>query len=72
MSSAGVTAADRVNVGKNDALGRIGWFEHPGDATGTWTRHDISRRKRGMYDKFIARDLDADGDTDFVGSVSET
>ena len=56
------------DVGKNDALGRIGWFEHPGDATGTWTRHDISRRKRGMYDKFIARDLDADGDTDFVGT----
>ena len=56
------------DVDKDDALGRIGWFEHPGDATGAWPRHDISRRKRGMYDKFIARDVDADGDIDFLGT----
>jgi hypothetical protein len=31
-------------------------------------RHDISRRKRGMFDKFIARDLDNDGDMDFIGT----
>ena len=59
---------DDGEVDENDALGRIGWFEHPGDATGAWSRHDISRRKRGMYDKFIARDMDADGDIDFVGT----
>jgi hypothetical protein len=52
----------------NDALGRLGWFENPGDPTRPWTRHDISRRKRGMYDKFIPRDLDGDGDMDFVGT----
>ena len=56
------------DVGVNDALGRIGWFEQPADVTGAWTRHDISRRKRGMYDKFIARDMDGDGDIDFVGT----
>ncbi|HJN43508.1 MAG: hypothetical protein CL477_13790 [Acidobacteria bacterium] len=57
------------DVDKDDALGRIGWFEHPGgDGTGTWTRHDVSRRKRGMYDKFIARDADGDGDVDFFGT----
>ena len=56
------------DVDKSDALGRIGWFENPGDPNGAWTRHDISRRKRGMYDKFIARDLDDDGDVDFVGT----
>ena len=56
------------DVDKHDPLGRIGWFEHPGDATREWTRHDVSRRKRGMYDKFIARDLDADGDIDFLGT----
>ncbi len=55
-------------VDADDALGRIGWFEHPGDASGAWSRHDISRRKRGMYDKFIARDVDGDGDIDFVGT----
>ena len=57
---------DAVSV--NDPLGRLGWFENPGDAKSEWTRHDISRRKRGMFDKFIARDLDADGDLDFLGT----
>ena len=52
----------------NNALGRIGWFEHPDDVTGVWPRHDISRRKRGMFDKFIARDMDSDGDIDFVST----
>ena len=51
-----------------DPLGRLGWFENPGDLTRDWTRHDISRRKRGMFDKFIARDMDADGDIDFVST----
>ena len=51
-----------------DRLGRIGWFENPGDASRVWTRHDVSRRKRGMFDKFVARDLDADGDVDFIGT----
>ena len=51
-----------------DPLGRLGWFENPGSAKGKWTRHDISRRKRGMFDKFIARDMDADGDIDFVST----
>lgn len=56
------------DVDENDPLGRIGWFENPGDAKNAWTRHDISRRKRGMFDKFIARDLDRDGDMDFLGT----
>ena len=56
------------DVDVNDPLGRIGWFENPGDAKSEWTRHDISRRKRGMYDKFVARDLDGDGDLDFIGT----
>jgi hypothetical protein len=55
-----VTAADPV--------GRIAWFEAPADATAPWTRHDISRRKRGMYDAFIARDMDQDGDLDLVAT----
>ncbi len=57
------------DVTVDDALGRIGWFEHPGDdGTADWVRHDVSRRKRGMYDKFIARDADGDGDIDFFGT----
>jgi hypothetical protein len=53
-------------------LGRIAWFRNPGRgiAVGgaylTWARHDVSRRNRGMFDQFIARDLDGDGDMDFL------
>ena len=66
--SRGPRDRDGEEVGLSDPLGRIAWFENPGDSGGAWTRHDISRRKRGMYDKFIARDLDGDGDVDFLGT----
>ena len=56
------------DVDKDDALGRLGWFENPGLNAANWVRHDISRRKRGMFDKFIARDMDNDGDIDFIGT----
>jgi len=60
------TGDDDVDVG--DVLGRMGWFANPGDAKTAWTRHDISRRKRGMFDKFVARDIDGDGDIDFYST----
>ncbi|MBN1240724.1 MAG: VCBS repeat-containing protein [Gammaproteobacteria bacterium] len=47
------------------ALGRLAWFENRGADAG-WVRHDFSRRQRGMFDKFVPRDMDADGDVDFV------
>lgn len=59
---------DGDDVTSSHRLGRMAWFEHPGDASGTWIRHDISRRKRGMFDKFIPRDMDGDGDIDFVST----
>ena len=68
--SRGDRTGDDSSVGVNGALGRIGWFENPG-VSGVyeeWQRHDISRRKRGMFDKFMARDLDGDGDMDFIGT----
>jgi hypothetical protein len=49
------------------SLGRIGWFENPGPE-GDWRRHDISRRVRGMFDKFLPYDVDGDGDVDFIGT----
>ena len=55
------------DVDVKDSLGRLGWFENGGSEK-PWRRHDISRRKRGMFDKFIPRDLDADGDIDFIGT----
>ena len=53
------------------ALGRLAWFENPGVAVKpgqAWQRHDVSRCKRDMFDKFIARDVDKDGDMDLVSS----
>ena len=59
---------DGENITAESGAGRITWFEHPGDPTGIWIRHDISRRKRGMFDAFIPRDMDGDGDVDFVAT----
>ena len=55
-----------VDVAK--PMGRIAWFQNPGIIGEAWTRHDISRRQRGMFDMFVARDLDKDGDVDFVST----
>lgn len=57
---------DSPTVTPSSSAGRIAWFQNPGQKSGEWVRHDISRRVRGMYDAFIARDMDADGDIDFV------
>ena len=59
---------DSADVTRDDRLGRLGWLEQPADPTTAWIRHDISRRKRGMFDKFLAQDLDGDGDVDFIGT----
>ena len=71
--SGGSRAEDTDEATVSDRLGRMAWFEHTGltdDASGKvaqpWIRHDISRRKRGMFDKFIPQDMDGDGDIDFV------
>ncbi len=62
---------NRANDGSvtiNDPLGRLAWFEQPTGGEKEWIRHDISRRKRGMFDKFIPMDLDQDGDVDFLST----
>lgn len=66
--SLGPRLEDGEEVTANDRLGRIAWFESPSDPAGRWTRHDIVRRKRGMFDAFIPRDMDGDGDIDFVAT----
>lgn len=50
------------------ALGRLAWFRNLGNAGDDWEQHDISRRKRGMFDMTVPRDLDADGDIDLIGT----
>ncbi len=59
---------DGTEVTAEMALGRLAWFENPGNADDPWDRHDITRRKRGMFDMAVARDLDGDGDVDFIGT----
>jgi hypothetical protein len=65
--SAGPRDADRDLSGTAPA-GRLAWYRNPGKAGALWARHDISRRRRGMFDKFVAHDMDRDGDIDFVST----
>lgn len=70
LMTGGYSGASRTADGvadPNAALGRLAWFENRGGGT-EWRRHDFSRRERGMFDKFVAYDLDRDGDMDFLGT----
>ncbi|MFV0277444.1 MAG: FG-GAP repeat domain-containing protein [Parahaliea sp.] len=62
---------DDPRVTASSSTGRLAWFENPGadaDSGSPWPRHDIARRVRGMYDEFLPRDMDGDGDLDFVAT----
>ena len=59
---------DAAEISPSHRAGRLAWFEQPADPAGSWIRHDVSRRVRGMFDKFVARDMDGDGDVDLVGT----
>ena len=65
--SLGPRDRDGSDIDRNSSIGRISWFENRGSDQ-VWIRHDISRRKRGMYDKWLAYDLDKDGDMDLIGT----
>jgi len=65
--SGGARDAD-TDVSPNVVAGRLAWFQNPGDMQKPWIRHDVSRRRRGMFDQFIPRDMDGDGDVDFVST----
>lgn len=66
--SRGPESKDSPEVTASDELGRLAWFENPGSEGATWKRHDISRRKRGIFGAFLARDMNGDGYMDFVGT----
>ncbi len=67
-SSEGPRDEDGPEVTAGARVGRLAWFEQPGEAGEAWQRHDISRRKRGRFEAFVARDMDGDGDLDFVST----
>ena len=73
--SRGPRDRDGPLVSADDPVGRIMWFENPGvresgeKSEGLhWRAHNIARPKRGMYDKWLFRDLDNDGDLDVLGT----
>ncbi|MFT6436902.1 MAG: CubicO group peptidase (beta-lactamase class C family) [Candidatus Azotimanducaceae bacterium] len=71
--SRGPRHKDGPLVSANDPVGRIIWFENPSTEKGAgklknWLAHDVARPKRGMYDKWLFRDLDKDGDLDVLGT----
>lgn len=68
--SRGARDQDDPEASAASPLGRISWFANPGagQVRQAWRRHDISRRKRGMYDQWRALDLDRDGDLDMLGT----
>jgi hypothetical protein len=57
-----------MEVSIDESLGRLAWFEQTPHGQRRWKRHDLSRRQRGMFDKFVPYDLDKDGDIDFVST----
>jgi len=57
---------DEPSVTPAATVGRLTWFENPGQASSGWKRHDINRTVRGMYDMFVSRDMDGDGDLDII------
>jgi hypothetical protein len=68
--SAGSRDSD-ADLSPTAVSGRLAWFRNRGvgaNATEPWPRHDISRRRRGMFDQFVARDMDGDGDVDFAST----
>ncbi|HTG72848.1 MAG TPA: VCBS repeat-containing protein, partial [Terriglobia bacterium] len=65
--SGGARDAD-TDVSPTAASGRLAWFRNPGRVGEAWTRYDISRRRRGMFDQFVPLDMDGDGDKDFVST----
>ena len=69
VMSGGYSAGPRDSDGElplDEPSGRLAWFENTGAGSDRWIRHDISRRRRGMFDQFVARDMDGDGDLDFL------
>ena len=53
------------SLSSNQSFGSVAWFENKDES---WIKHNILRRKRGMYDKWIPIDLDGDSDIDFIGT----
>ncbi len=62
----GVRDREPPNPKVEDSCGRLAWFEMPQEPTQEWIRHDVSRRRRGMFDGFVVRDLNSDGLLDLI------
>ena len=65
-ASQGPADKDDESMGADAALGRLVWFANP-NGSGDWKRHEIIRRRRGVFSEFLVRDMDDDGDVDLLG-----
>ncbi len=70
-ASDGPADEDSEALGPESPLGRLCWFQNPGEAK-EWARHDIVRRVRGGFRAFVAADMDQDDDVDFIGVRSSS
>jgi hypothetical protein len=55
-------------ISPEDVCGRLAWFAQPEEPASLWKRHDVSRRRRGMFDAFLPLDVNRDGLMDLVGT----
>lgn len=64
--SSGPRGKEPTKISPQDRCGRLAWFERPPDPTQPWPRHDVSRRRRGMFDMFVPLDVNRDGLIDLI------
>lgn len=64
--SGGSRETEPENIAPSDRCSRLAWFEQPREVTDRWRRHDVSRRRRGMFDMFIPVDVNKDGLMDLL------
>lgn len=62
----GLREREPRNPKLEDSCGRLAWFEMPREPMKEWIRHDVSRRRRGMFDAFVVRDVNGDGLLDLI------
>lgn len=67
-SSGASRKIDDPSVTSASSVGRIAWLQNCGSANDKWRRHDVSRRARGIFETYVSRGVDGDGDIDLFST----